>query len=81
MAVWIDKDGGSTLKMVGGLFEIVIEYVYNERPGLRIIAAGAVRRVLPGVYTDIEDAKKEALVFIKKFSEEYQKDLLSVDKK
>lgn len=82
MAVWQDKDGGSSLKLANGLFEIVIEYVYTERPGLRIIVCGAARRMLPNTYTDLVEAKKDALAFARKFGEDYQRDLASiVDKK
>jgi hypothetical protein len=65
--MWTTKQNGDqNLLIAGGFINISIQYIYNERPGLRVTASGVKNVVFPDIYSDETDAKRDAEEYAKK---------------
>lgn len=70
--MWKSKENGDvSTSIVGGFIDINIQYVYSGHPGYRVVAVGARNVVFPDIYSDIQDAKKDAETYIKKVFEQF----------
>jgi hypothetical protein len=69
--MWKEKaNGDSDLLIAGGFINICIQYVYNDKPGLRVVATGYRSMTFPDIYSDIADAKKDAEKYAMKIFEQ-----------
>jgi hypothetical protein len=69
--MWTSKpNGDQNLLLAGGFINISIQYIYNDRPGLRVVAAGVKNVVFPDIYSDETDAKRDAEDYAKKIFEQ-----------
>lgn len=69
--MWTSKaNGDQNLLLAGGFINISIQYIYNDRPGLRVVAAGVKNVVFPDIYSDESDAKRDAEDYAKKIFEQ-----------
>jgi hypothetical protein len=74
--MWVQKSNEEqTLSLAGGFINITIRYVYNDRPGLRVVAAGIKNVVFPDIYTDEKDAKRDAEIYAKKVFDQFHTEI------
>jgi hypothetical protein len=74
--MWTSKSNGDqNLALAGGFINISIQYVYNDRPGLRVIASGVKNVVFPDIYSDESDAKRDAEEYAKKVFEQFHSEV------
>lgn len=69
--MWTSKaNGDQNLLLAGGFINISIQYIYNDRPGLRIVVSGVKNITFPDIYSDETDAKRDAEEYAKKILEQ-----------
>ena len=74
--MWKNKpNGDADLLLAGGFINIAIQYVYNDKPGLRVVATGYRNMIFPDIYNDIADAKKDAETYAKKIFDQFHSEL------
>lgn len=74
--MWTSKpNGDENLLIAGGFINITIQYVYNDKPGLRVVATGVKSVVFPDIYSDIADAKRDAESYAKKVFDQFHTEI------
>lgn len=69
--MWNTKpNGDADLLLAGGFINISIQYVYNDKPGYRVVSIGFKNQTFPDIYSDIADAKRDAEAYAKKIFEQ-----------
>ena len=64
-----NANGDSEMLLAGGYIQLSIKYIYNDKPGYRVICAGFKNMVFPDIYTDLADAKKDGEKYAKQVFE------------
>lgn len=69
--MWTSKpNGDQNLLLAGGFINISIQYIYNDHPGLRVVATGVKSVVFPDAYDNETEAKRDAEEYAKKIFEQ-----------